>query len=138
MINNIGEAYNSLLRIHEHLDKKGWLILDLFNPLQSFKNEDSGMPRVLRTAEDGNQKVVCTAVTSLDMYEQIMQGSYKYELLEDNEHVSVLEDEFKMRWYGKYEFKLMLEKAGFINISIEPQTIMSSHSGTLVYHAQKP
>lgn len=110
----------------------------MFNPIDSCNKDDTGIPKVIRTAEEGEKKIVCTAVNKYDVYEQVMIDNYKYELFERDILQSELEDNFKMRWYGKYEFKLLLEKAGFNNISIEPQSIMSSHSGTLVYHAQKP
>jgi hypothetical protein len=138
MISDIYDAFNSLRGIFKHLKPGGRLILDMFNPLDSYKNDDAGVPKVIRTAQDGEHKIVCTAVTEYDVYEQILMGNYKYELFKNDDLQAELKDDFKMRWYGKYEFKLLLEKAGFINISIEQQSIMSSHSGTLVYHAQKP
>jgi SAM-dependent methyltransferase len=138
MISDIDDAFNSLRGIFKHLKPGGRLILDMFNPLDSYKNDDAGVPKVIRTAQDGEHKIVCTAVTEYDVYEQILMGNYKYELFKNDDLQAELKDDFKMRWYGKYEFKLLLEKAGFINISIEQQSIMSSHSGTLVYHAQKP
>ena len=112
--------------------------MDLFNPLESYNKDNEGTPKIMRTAEEGSRKVVCHGITELDISEQIMSGSYKYELFSNDVLQNEIRDEFKMRWYGKYEFKLLLEKAGFIKISIEPGSIMSSHSGTLVYHAQKP
>jgi len=138
MVSDIDDAFKSLCRILDHLKPGGRLLLDLFNPLDSYKKNDCGVPKVIRTAEDVGEKIVCTAVTEFDVYEQIMKGSYKYELFNNDVLQSELKDSFKMRWYGKYEFKLLLEKAGFNNIHIESQSIMSSHSGTLVYHAQKP
>ena len=138
MIEDIEEAYKSLCSVLDHLKPGGRFVLDLFNPIDSYNKDDSGVPKVIRTAEDGEEKIVCTAVTEIDVYEQIMTGSYKYELFKSENLQSELKDDFKMRWYGKYEFKLLLEKAGFTNIRIQPQSIMSSHSGTLVYHAQKP
>jgi SAM-dependent methyltransferase len=138
MISDVDEALVCLRSIITHLKPEGRLIMDLFNPLGSYKKEEAGVPKVIRTAEDGKTKMVCTAVTELDVHEQIMMGSYKYELFDNDVLQKELEDEFQMRWYGKYEFKLMLEKAGFVNINIESRSIMSSHSGTLVYHAQKP
>lgn len=138
MISDIDEALQCLTGIIDHLNPGGRLIMDLFNPLESHKNDDEKIPKVIRTAAEGNKKVVCYALTDMDVYEQILKGSYKYELFIDDVLQNELIDEFVMRWYGKYEFKLLLEKAGFSNINIEPGTIMSSHSGTLVYHAQKP
>ncbi len=138
MISEIEEALDCLYRIIDHLNPGGRLIMDLFNPLESYNKDDAGIPKVIRTAADGNKKVVCHGLTEMDVYEQVISGSYKYELFIDNVLKNEIKDEFKMRWYGKYEFKFLLEKAGFVNISIEPHSIMSSHSGTNVYHTQKP
>lgn len=138
MISDIDDAFECLTGIMDHLKPGGRLILDLFNPLESFKKEDPGAPRIIRTSEEGSEKIVCTAVTRYDIYEQKMKGSYKYELFREDVLEKELTDEFEMRWYGKYEFRLLLEKAGFTDIFIESQSIMSSHSGTLVYHAKKP
>jgi SAM-dependent methyltransferase len=138
MISDFEEAYTCLCSILYHLQPGGRFLLDIFNPLDSYKENDPDQPKIIRTAEDGEEKIVCYSVTEYDIQEQIMEGSYKYELFKSGKLQEEIEDEFKMRWYGKYEFKLLLEKAGFRNITIEPHSIMSSHSGTLVYTAQKP
>jgi hypothetical protein len=81
--------------------------------------------------------MLCFSSIFYDTQEQIMAGSYKYELYNNNVLEQTLNDDFKMRWYGQYEFLMMLQKVGFSKIEAQPASVMSSHQGTIIFHAYK-
>ncbi len=137
MIDDFNEAQKCIQNIYEHLNNNGVFVLDIFKPTQDAKSDSEGTETLMRTAQSGDQKLVCFGNTKYDFEEQVLSGSYSYELHSEDAETQIVKDTFKMRWYGKYEFKLMLESAGFKNIEIESADIMSSHSRTLIYRAYK-
>ena len=55
----------------------------------------------------------------LDRCEQIMRVTNRYELLDGSGVVKRSEVKTShIRWYGKYEIELLLEKSGFSNVTI--------------------
>lgn len=137
MVDEYKDAESSLTNVYNHLNDDGLFILDIFNPTANLKNDLPGVHRMIRMAEEGNESLYCYANTRYDIEEQLIIGQYKYELFREGNLQETIEDNFRMRWYGKHEFTMMLENAGFKQISVDPFSMMSSHKGTLIYKAYK-
>jgi hypothetical protein len=61
----------------------------------------------------------------------------KYELYRNDRLLGTSCGEMNLCWYGKHEFKLMLESAGFTEVMMELVTIISRDGEGLVYYAKK-
>ena len=78
---------------------------------------------------------------SIDRHEQPLQSKRRYDLIVDGQCVRSEVHAHLMRWYSKYEFIMMLERAGFEKIYLysdytdEPAT---KDSKTVVYGARRP
>lgn len=131
-------AMSSLSHIHAHLQTGGQLILDLFPLWSEEQSNQDVFWRLGRTAKNKKgEKFYCYEHTELDPMNQIQRGRYKYELYRNGILVKTIVDKLNLRWYGKQEFKQMLEKSGFTNIRIETHAIMSTHGESLVYYGYK-
>jgi SAM-dependent methyltransferase len=137
MIESIDDALQCLYHVYNHLADDGLFVLDIFNPIEDITRGLDGVQRLIRTAESGEHKMLCFSSIFYDTQEQLMAGTYKYELYKNNVLEQTLNDDFKMRWYGQYEFLLMLQKVGFKKIEAQPASVMSSHQGTIIFHAYK-
>lgn len=138
LLDDIAAAMSSLNHIYAHLQAGGQLILDLFHLWSEVQSNQDVLWRLGRTAKNKKgEKFCCYERTELDPMNQIQRGRYKYELYRNGVLVKTIMDNLNLRWYGRQEFKLMLEKCGFTNIQIETHTIMSTHGESMVYYGYK-
>lgn len=127
---------NTLLKIKEHLLSDGKFILDTFIPIAGVNLNEQGAWQNARTAARENGENLCVfSSTKYDIGEQLMFGKYKYELYNNKLLQQTYYDEITLRWYGKYEFKMLLEQAGFNNVIIDVKNVMSVHGNSFVYFA---
>ncbi len=66
-----------------------------------------------------------------------MFGSYRYELYENKKLVETYSDDISLRWFGQYEFKMLLEKVGYKNIKNGKKNVKSVHGNSFVFFADK-
>ena len=138
LLENIDHAMSCLNCVYAHLQPGGRFILDLFPLWSEAHSHHEGVWRLGRTASNDRGEVfLCHMCTKMDYENQVQKGHYKYELYKDGRLDKTMCADLNMRWYGRQEFKLMLEKVGFINIRIESTSIMSSHGKSIVYYAVK-
>ncbi|WP_028563455.1 class I SAM-dependent methyltransferase [Paenibacillus pinihumi] len=112
------DAMEALRRIYAHLEHGGQTLIPLFIPKHLFNHkDDEWMPGFKGKRSDGSE-VVVSSKTKIDFLEQIHSKLERYEIFKDGVLMDTRYSTTKMRWFGKYEFMMMLEKAGFNDISI--------------------
>ncbi|MGD8779848.1 MAG: methyltransferase domain-containing protein [Ignavibacteria bacterium] len=138
LISNRIDAQTALGKIHDHLLDSGVLILDLFTPLEKNNLLNDGVWVKGREGYNNKREKLLVYVSNKNnLYEQTINGLYKYELYQNGRLNETVIGEIILRWYGQYEFLLMLEKAGFSRIQIERKKIISTHGEAFVYIAHK-
>jgi SAM-dependent methyltransferase len=138
LIDDIEKAMTCLKTIYSHLQPGGQFVIDLFQPWEQIRAKTEGQWQLGRTgSNDKGEEFLCHERTEYDFFNQLIKLKFKYELLKDGLPVDTMNDNFTLRWYGKEEFRLMLEKAGFSPIVIKKENIMSNHGESIVYFAYK-
>ena len=121
LIHDYEDAVLTLKNFHSHLNPGGTLILSLFNPFYEISHEHlDGVWRLEKDEvnEETNERALCHTCIDLDRCEQIMRVTNRYELLDGSGVVKRSEVKTShIRWYGKYEIELLLEKSGFSNVT---------------------
>ncbi|MBM7563889.1 class I SAM-dependent methyltransferase [Paenibacillus sacheonensis] len=104
------EAIRALAGIFNHLDYGGQVLIPLFIP----RNVNTDEWKVSRSGirSDGAE-VILSSISSVIFHDQVQTNQDKYEVLKDGELLDTVFTTSKLRWYGKYEFIMMLEKIGF-------------------------
>ncbi len=112
-------AEKVLRRIYEYLQKGGWFICDLWISWDEIVNCQPNIWKTGRIASGPNgEKLVVSYSKVFDLKNQVQNAIFKYELFKDGMSDEIHVNEIKLKWFGVEEFKYLLEKAGFINISI--------------------
>ena len=134
------DAQRTLARFWRHLSSGGQLLIELFVPdLTEVGNRVYWEPVPRRDAEGS----IATTLwdEDVDAYEQVLLSRRRYDLLVDGNCVRSEDHAHLLRWYHKYEFFMMLERAGFEDLATfsdytdEPAT---SESATVVYAGRRP
>lgn len=99
--------------------------------------DERGIWKLNKTAQDDKYKVLHYQNCIIDDLEQLLITSNRYEIFENEHKIETLKNESVMRWYGRYEFLLMLEKAGFKNVAIANEDIFHNGKATRIYTAYK-
>lgn len=73
-----------------------------------------------------------------DPHEQLIFSRYRYEVWRENVLEAQEEKEQIIRWYSHYEFRMMLERAGFLNIAVSAGYEGEGPFDTMLFCAQKP
>ena len=138
LVDNFDSAMSSLACIFGHLNSGGRFVLDLF-PLwaETGSNGDEDWKPGRTACNKQGETFACSSCIKMDPINQVQKGRFKYEILREGCVVTSLIDDLDLRWYGKHEFKLMLEKVGFTDIQMEIVPIMSTHGESVVYHAKR-
>jgi SAM-dependent methyltransferase len=138
LLDNFDRAMSCLSCIHDHLQTDGRLALDLFPLWAEARSSQDGAWQLGRTAQnDKGETLYCHAATEWDYPRQIQKGHFKYELYRNGRLAATIIDDMNLRWYGRQEFVMMLEKAGFTSISTETADLMSTHGESTVYLAHR-
>jgi len=134
------KALSTLERFRNHLISGGQLLIELSIPDEAkgvAVNAQYWGPTKCASGEGEISTKLWTE--SFDLWEQTMLEKRRYELKVDGQLVRSELHTLHMRWYYKYEFTMMLEKAGFKDIHLysdyteEPA---SKESKTIVYGAR--
>lgn len=138
LIPSFDEAVAVLQKIYQAIDEGGKFICDLWIPWDEIIANETNTWKVGRVSErDDGSKLVVSYFKQFNLEQQFQTGEFKYELYQDGELIRTQIDDIKMKWYGVDEFRLMLQKAGFENISVSKQKVMSSHGISTLYIAEK-
>ncbi|WP_042166652.1 class I SAM-dependent DNA methyltransferase [Paenibacillus gorillae] len=109
------EAMLALQNMYAHLEEGGQVVIPLFIPPNENKQEWTVGRRGTRS--DGAE-IILSSVSSVQFHEQVQTKLDRYEVVKDNVLAETKFSTTKLRWYYKYEFMMMLEKAGFRDITI--------------------
>lgn len=114
-------ALATLARFRDHLTPGGQLLIELFVPEVAQgkagigeENAEVWDPEPRRAGEGEIRNTLW--VESVDLFEQTINEKRRYELIVGGEVVRSELHELTFRWYYKYEFKMMLESLGFVDI----------------------
>ncbi len=134
------KALSTLEKFRDHLASGGQLLIELFIPDEA-KGAAANVQHwgpIKRVSGEGEISTKLWT-ESFDLLEQTLVEKRRYELKVDGQLVRSELHTLHMRWYYKYEFIMMLEKAGFKDIYLyseyteEPAT---KESKTIVYGAR--
>lgn len=108
-------SVQALHNFHHHLEAGGRLIVDLHVPSNIELEKTS-----TRTwqAANGDTLTVESKKIEVDWIRQYFVSQGRYERWHEGRLVETELERYPMRWYGVEEFKAILEKVGFNNISI--------------------
>ncbi len=133
------KALSTLERFRNHLTPDGQLLIELFIPDEAKGAAANTQNWVPNKCASGEGEISTKRWTeSFDLLEQTLVEKRRYELKVNGQLVRSELHTLHMRWYYKYEFITMLEKAGFKDIYLyseyteEPAT---KESKTIVYGA---
>ena len=132
-------ALRALGRFRDHLEEGGQLLISLFVVSYPITVEQNGRWRLQHRHErpDGSVLMISEAVTN-DLVEQVKSVRFRYEVFEAGRLVRTELQEFDMRFYFRYEFEMMLEKAGFTDIfahgDFSDEPVRSGH-GEMTFRA---
>lgn len=106
-------------RIHNHLSDGGQLVLDMAIPwLSAPELAHDGIWKLSRKGMlPDNRFVHISRVANYNRLENLEYTQIKYEVYKDDKLINTLLNKMQCRYYGKYELQLLLEKAGFCEIS---------------------
>jgi ubiquinone/menaquinone biosynthesis C-methylase UbiE len=116
-ISSSGEAMKSLNCIYDHLESGGKFLIDLFIPFDDILDPSHDQLIERWTATRANRRLVVKKSSGFDFRKQTDHHTYLYELYENNKLINTEEDHVHVKWYGVQEFELMLEQAGFADIT---------------------
>lgn len=121
-------AIETLKRFHAHLAPGGQVLLTTYlfwgetrfipkGDLPAQRQKVWTLRRTGTRPSDG-ATILLHQAGVMDYVEQVQQGWYRYEVYLNGRQVDTYLQPMKLRWYSKYELYLMLEKAGFRDISV--------------------
>lgn len=118
LVSNRDEAFEALRRFYAHINLDGQLIISTFVPWDELADTKPKSWSIRRTAtrSSDNATILCLESATLNRVEQIKTGWYRYEVYKQGKLVETQLQVMQLRWYFKYEFRLMLENVGFRNI----------------------
>jgi SAM-dependent methyltransferase len=133
-----------LSRIHNHLERGGRLILDIFNPMieslsrQNLGEEISEGPDF--TMPDGRQVVRYYRVISRDLFNQINHIELIYYVTHPDGRKERLVHAFPMRWLYRFEAEHLLKRTGFnvehLYADYDKSPFGSKYPGELIFVAK--
>jgi SAM-dependent methyltransferase len=116
LIADRAEALQALRCFYEHMLPHGQLLVSLFIPWPDTGTAELGAWRISRkkVRPSDNALALCSESLTYQPFEQLRHGIYRYDLYMNGKLVAHELTTHTLRWYSKYEFVMMLEKAGFI------------------------
>lgn len=144
LIENREEAMEVLMRLYEHLEIGGRIILDLFLPENNWNSDEVGKwsGSSIFNCPNGDIITLEEKCTEVDLFfNQHKVTLLKYEKWRNGELIQTELQRFAVRWYGVDEFKYILESIGFTDIQVYADFEYGKHptSGNqkIVYEAVK-
>jgi SAM-dependent methyltransferase len=153
---NREQSVEGLERIYEHLEPGGLLLLDNEVPYANaglwrrwLKDERRKLPRPWpdlgegdrRRASDGSEYELRSRIVDLDPLAQFVTLEMRADMWRDGQHVAEEEHVLRMSLYFTHELTLLLERAGFIDITLQGDYTEKEPDGDtefVVFNARKP
>ncbi|MBO62827.1 MAG: hypothetical protein CMG33_04805 [Candidatus Marinimicrobia bacterium] len=122
LLDDRNDALAALKNFQKHLQPEGLFVMSLFTPFYEISHEFlDGVWRLEKDEkiEGSENRALCHSCVDLDRCENLMEVRHRFELIDNNGITESSEIKFsRLRWYGKYEIKLLLERAGFQQVRI--------------------
>ncbi len=108
-----------LQKLFEHLELNGLLMITLEVPSLQKLAQPQGMWQFVASAERSHDKarIVLSQASTHSFVDQRRVILQRYDVLHVGGRIESHLKELALRWYYKHEFKIMLERAGFAEIS---------------------
>lgn len=110
------DAQQALQKFYDHLLPGGRLVVYLYLPWHNAPPFGDWHQHEAVYSDD--TEIVVREKLVHDPLEQLIFSTYRYELKRNEIVVAQEEAELVVRWYSRYEFVMMLERAGFKNITV--------------------
>lgn len=109
-----------LQKFFEHLEMNGLLMITLEAPNLQKLMQSQGVWEFVVSAERSHDRarIVLSQAAKHSFVEQKFTILQRYDVLHAGGKVETHLKEYAQRWYYKHEFKMMLERAGFAEISV--------------------
>lgn len=109
------KSLQALQNFHHHLMDGGKLIVDLFLPGEL----EIGRPSIRKwDTENGDVITVESQIVEVDPIKQFRVSQARYEKWRSGKLIQTELERYPLRWYGVEEFRMILELAGFTDITI--------------------
>jgi len=138
------EGIEALKRLYAHLEPGGKLILDLFLPENDINSSDWGKWSLRSTYDLPSGDIITLESKCVEadlFFNQYRVNHLKYEKWRKGALIQTELQRFALRWYGVEEFKTLLERTGFSEVTVYADfkhgMPPSSGNQTFVYHATK-
>ncbi|MDU5082149.1 SAM-dependent methyltransferase [Tissierella sp. P1] len=115
LLENSIDAINGLKCFYEHLSVGGRLIVDIF--MQSDFNIGHTSTRTWETP-NGDLITLNESLVEVNFINQYTVSHFRYEKWHKSQLIQTELERFPLKWYGVEEFRLILEKVGFSDITI--------------------
>jgi SAM-dependent methyltransferase len=147
IITDRNEAIATLERFRNHLARGGQLLIELIvrpEVTQGSACQDAEHPkRWGPVARRGAEGEIATTLwsESVDLFEQVLVSKRRCDLYVDGKCVRSEVHAHSMRWYFHYEFIMMLERAGFVDVRTygdNTDSPATQDSKFVVYGARRP
>ena len=127
----------ALVCIYEHLEPGGKFLIDIFIPFDDILDPSHGQLIERWAATRGNRRLSVKKSSDFDFRNQADYHTYIYELYENDELIKSEEDHINVKWYGVKEFELILDQAGFSDITSEAMNVGNTSRIITLYTAYK-
>jgi hypothetical protein len=113
------EAFSALRRFRHHLVPSGELLITLNVPWNDIRLEQQWRLRRSGVRPSDGAHILVHEATQSDRLEQLQDIWYRFEVFREGQLVETLLRTYQLRWYHKHEFVLMLELAGFQEVTVQ-------------------
>ena len=144
-LTEVEEQFSCLRAVKRHLDDRGRLIIDLFNPSvvlladDSRKNEFGDEPEF--ELDDGRKVLMRTRIASSDYFNQVIDCEMIFYATYPDGREERLVHRFFMRYIFRYEAEHMLARCGFevehLYGGFDKSPYGSTYPGELIFVARK-
>ena len=119
-ISSIATVEHVLQKLFEHLEMNGQLVIALEAPQPKKIMQLQGAWRMISMADRPHDRarIVLSQAERIDVIEQRSAVTQRYDVYHVAGGLETYLSEKTFRWYYKFEFKMMLERAGFSEIFV--------------------
>ena len=113
------EAVAALRHFRHHLVPSGELLITLNVPWNDFSLDQQWRIRRSGVRPSDGAHILVHESTQSDRLEQLQDIWYRFEVYQEGQLVETILRRHQLRWYHKHEFMLMLELAGFQEVTAQ-------------------
>jgi SAM-dependent methyltransferase len=134
-LENLEDAQRALRTFYEHLLPCGRLFIYLYLPWHDAPTFGEWHQHDPVVADDTT--IIVHEKSIHDPIEQLVYSWYRYEVWQSDTCITRQDNEQTIRWYSRYEFQFMLERAGFSDIAVLAGYDNCGPSDIMIFSAKK-